>query len=378
MWIRSCLAIVAIALAACVGVAPPGEDSPPDAAPAPAVDASLEQTPDGGVEESDASPVAPTTLDVVGTARDYWTGDALAAVDLATDGIDPRVTATSDAEGLFGLIDLPAVSAFYVRASRAAGYRVTVNEPVFVGDLSVEQDLYVVSAADASRQHTTAGLEVSADSGIVIANLLSADDTPLAGIVAASITLVDSAGEPVGAGPFFFGEFGDIDVALTETVAVDGRARVAFLNVPAGIATLTVVDDGDGSLELDVLVRPAGAHLLLLGGAGDRPPVPTAPRFGVDVYPLLQSAAAGGAGCGNCHRTGGPAQTFRFDDEVAAVYQAIVDRAGVVDLDAPAASSLLTAPLYEDPPDHPNATWLDETAADYQTILLWIQQGAAQ
>jgi len=375
MTIRLWISIIALAAVGCVGAPPaPPNNGQPDAGPTPPpprADAAP-------VDDSDAAPPEPTTLDVTGTARDYWTDEPLADIEIATDGIDPRVSASSDGAGLFTLVNLPATSAFYVRTSRASGYRVTVNAPVFVVDESVTQDLYVVSEADANRQHTSAGLAVAADTGIIIADMLRADDTPMAGVVAANITLTDMDGAAVGVGPYFLGAVGDIDGALTETTAFGARARVVFLNVPAGFATLTAIDDVDGTVAIDALVRADGAHLLELGGAGDDPPVPAAPKFGIDVYPILQSASKGGSGCGNCHRTGGPAQIFRFDDESAAVYTSVMARAGVVDLDAPALSSLLTAPLYDDPPDHPNATWLDTAAGDYQTILLWIQQGAMQ
>ena len=46
-------------------------------------------------------------------------------------------------------------------------------------------------------------------------------------------------------------------------------------------------------------------------------------------------------------------------------------------LATPATSMLLTKPLYEDPPNHPNATFLDVSDPDYIVILQWIEQGAA-
>ena len=42
----------------------------------------------------------------------------------------------------------------------------------------------------------------------------------------------------------------------------------------------------------------------------------------------------------------------------------------------PADSLLLTKPLYDDPPNHPNATFLDMNDPDYIVFLQWITQGA--
>ncbi|MBL93236.1 MAG: hypothetical protein CMH56_15665 [Myxococcales bacterium] len=44
--------------------------------------------------------------------------------------------------------------------------------------------------------------------------------------------------------------------------------------------------------------------------------------------------------------------------------------------DAPTASSLIQKPLYEHPPDHPNASFSSLFDAPVQTIALWIEQGA--
>ena len=100
-------------------------------------------------------------------------------------------------------------------------------------------------------------------------------------------------------------------------------------------------------------------------------------RSEADVHPRLQKAANGGLGCANCHTALGTAALLQFDLPVAAAHEAIMGRPGVVNPPAQAALSLLlTKPLYEDPPNHPNATFLTTLDPDYIVIMEWIQQGA--
>ncbi|HVK76294.1 MAG TPA: hypothetical protein VM734_23365 [Kofleriaceae bacterium] len=99
--------------------------------------------------------------------------------------------------------------------------------------------------------------------------------------------------------------------------------------------------------------------------------------FTLDVYPRLQKAANGGLGCANCHTAGGLAAILQYDLPAAEAHAAILARPGVVTVATPATSLLLTKPLYEDPPNHPNATFVNPLDPDYLVIMEWIQQGAA-
>ncbi|RMH44147.1 MAG: hypothetical protein D6689_03115 [Deltaproteobacteria bacterium] len=69
---------------------------------------------------------------------------------------------------------------------------------------------------------------------------------------------------------------------------------------------------------------------------------------------------------------------LRFDGGAAAAYAALMARDGVVNTADPPATTLLTAPLYEDSPNHVNATWLDANAPHGQLVLRWIDDGAPQ
>ena len=113
-------------------------------------------------------------------------------------------------------------------------------------------------------------------------------------------------------------------------------------------------------------------------GGGTPPPPPGAVTFVGDVFPILQKASVGGDGCANCHTLGGVANFLRFDDDPILAHQAILARPGVVNVLDPALSMILTKPVYEDPPNHPNATWLNSLDPSYQIIMQWVALGAPQ
>jgi len=367
---RVWLLAAAIAAAGCVGEVPgPEQPVAPDAnEPGTVPDATPAESPDAGPD--------PAGIRVSGTVRDYFTNVALPQAALSTDGLAPVIATTSDAAGGYALNEVPAASAFYIHATLPAGYRATVNEPTIVVDVSVARDQYAVSLADAQRQHTTVGLAVEANSAIVIADLLTPVDTPMEAVPLTDITLTDGVGAPAGVGPYLLGPVGDVDAALTDTTAYGGRSRVAFLNVPAGVTATLSATYSATEYTATFATATNGAHLVRVGGT--TPGItPAVPSFTDDVYPILQKAANGGAGCANCHTAGGANPALRFDDPSATVFAAIQAGVGYVDAATPALSLLLTNPLYEDPPDHPNATWLDTADPAYQTLYVWIETGAA-
>jgi len=130
--------------------------------------------------------------------------------------------------------------------------------------------------------------------------------------------------------------------------------------------------------EVPVVAVADGATLAQTGGGDDdMTPPPGARTFTTDIYPRLKRASLGGLGCANCHTAGGVAAILQFDLPVAEAHAAILARPGVIAPPATAALSLLlTKPLYEDPPNHPNATFLTALDPDYLIIMEWISQGA--
>lgn len=361
--------LLAFGAAACVGDPPA---SPVDASAGP-----------DGAEGADAAP--PAAVRVSGKTKDYFTGMPLSAVGLRSEGMEPQLSATTDGTGDFAFPAVPPGSAFYLTAMRTA-YRPTRGLAVRVEDMAVVSDQPVVSLSDTRRQYATLGLTAAVGTAVVFAELQKHNGTPLTGVPLTDVKLVDAADQPVGLGPYAFGPGGDLVPVATQATTVDvgGRARVGFLDVPPGSYTLKVTyTAGAGTPMTDtarVDTTAEGASLALtggttaggMGGGGGG----MARTFTADVYPRLQTAANGGLACANCHTAGGAAAVLPFDGPVQATYDAIKAAAGVVDLATPANSMLLTKPLYEDPPNHPNATFLDANDPDYIVILAWITQGA--
>lgn len=364
---RRSLAFVLISAAAgCAGEAP--DLTAVDAAPH--VDAG---------QGLDATPTV--TFALTGKAKDYFTGLPLATVDLATEGMEPALAGTSDAAGDFRLDGVPPGSVFYVTTSRLQ-FRPTRNLPVRIDSESVQSDLLVVSLPDSRRQYTSLNLAPTAGAAVVFAELRRNNGMPFEGLALDAIVLVDSAAAPIGLGPYFFGAQGDLvsNLTVATSTGFGGRARVGFLDVPAGPVTLEVTSTtGMGAPQterIELMATADGATLAVTGATGMGGGGSGARTFTADVYPKLQTAANGGLGCANCHTAGGLAAVLPYDLPVMMTYDAIKARLGVVDLITPADSLLLTKPLFEAPPNHPNATFLDVNDPDYRVFLQWISQGA--
>lgn len=365
---------------ACVGQAPGPDNTNPNPDPNP--DPNPNPNPDPNPN--------PTALNVTGMVMDYFTGDALAAASINTEGLNPALTATSETTGAYSLADVPPGSTFYASAVYGDNYYLTRNEPIVVVDQSVpDSNLYVLSMADVQRQYATVNMAMTTGTApMSIADLRKNNGDPMIGIPAAGVTLLDALQQPVGDGPYFFAQTGDIATTALEPASADyGKgARVAFLNVPPGDYTLAVnYLDGQGNpqvMQSPVHAVADGISLILSGGqgvgggGGGGGPSPTALSFRNDIYPVLQKASLGGIACANCHTAGGLGAVLPFDGTADDVYAAIMARPGVVDLQVPVNSMLLSKPLYEDPPNHPNATFLTTDDPYYVLILTWIGQGA--
>jgi hypothetical protein len=107
-----------------------------------------------------------------------------------------------------------------------------------------------VSNPDVTRQYTAIGRTPTAGTGVVFATLVDNAGAPLVGVFVADIHLLDGTSLPVGLGPYMFGPTGDIvdNNTLSVTAAFNGRSRVAFLDVPIGRLTLTVIFSSSGKV----------------------------------------------------------------------------------------------------------------------------------
>lgn len=363
----------ALVLFACVPQAPVDVPNTPDASPSP----------------PDAAPTTSQNLLITGTARDYF-GDTPIDATLASDGLTPTLTASSDTLGMFSL-SVPSGSTFFVNASKPA-FRTTRSAPIAVLDMPLaDQALYVASNAEVQNQYTGLGLAAAPNTAVVFVDLLRNNGTPLTGVPLAGITFVNQLDEPVPAvkGPYFFGANGSLvpEATLAVSTAFNGKARVGFLDCPAGAYNVKVAYQNQQgqprTFTVPVACAVNGATLAKTGGTNDdNTPPPGNLTFTNDIYPILQRPAVNPAGRGcsaiGCHALGGLGP-IRYDDTAALVHAAVIAAPGVINLATPANSQLLLRPLYELPPaeqNHPNATFLTPQDNDYRKILRWIQQGA--
>ena len=318
-------------------------------------------------------------IEMRGLVKDYFTGDALANAELVTEGIRPTIRATSSGTGEYELRDVPPNGVFYVRASRGEAYLETKSDLRAGVDSPAVRDLFVVSGGDAQRFHATAGIEMHPLTSVVIADVRRPNGQPLEGVPREDFALVDRVGAPAAGEPYFLGPTGGIDLTLPTSTSFGGRSRAVFLNVPAGTFTVTaraLDEQGQPTLSQALVSTSQGGVTLVTVGLTDDAVDHADLGFDPRVYRILQRASLGGMGCANCHTQGGIAEYLSFDAPVGDVYDVLLSRPDVVNLLSPVESLLLTKPLFEDPPNHPSATWLTGEDAGYRMVLAWIAQGA--
>ena len=185
------------------------------------------------------------TVSVSGITRDYFTTNPLASTVITIDD-HPTLTTTSGTLGAY-MYSISANTTLLAVAAHT-NYRPTRNETLTVGPSGSTADLFATSLADITRQYTAVGLIPNINTGVVIVNLRDNAGQPRVGIPVADIVLLNAAQAPVGLGPYVFdgdGRHRAADVAVDHRVRAGGRSRVAFLDVPPGILTLSVKLSGN-------------------------------------------------------------------------------------------------------------------------------------
>ena len=216
---------------------------------------------DGGLADDAGPDAAVSSLSVAGHVLDAWTELALDTALVSVEDSDPLVSDTSNASGEYA-VELAQDGALSLLVTRT-GYHPTQN-PVPLASESASLDVYAVAASDAQRQYSGLGLVQTSGTAVVFATLRDADGNPLEGIPLADVTLVDMLGVPVGLGPYYFDASGDLasSATLSTSAAFDGRARVGFLDCPAGEHELEVARVA-GSLFAAVSCSADGATLVV-------------------------------------------------------------------------------------------------------------------
>ena len=193
-----------------------------------------------------------------GTVTDYFAATPIANAFLSVNELS--VTGSAKANGTFRLTGIPTSSTLTVTVS-AANYAATVSDTIQFDTHSLTRSLQAVASADVNRQFVAVGVGAVPGTAMVIATLPDAG-TPLVGVPLVDIALRDSAQNTVGSGPYVVGATGDLDPTLTQTSSFGGRSRIAYLNVPAGQATLTVTIAGGTPLVANVLTSASGVTLV--------------------------------------------------------------------------------------------------------------------
>lgn len=402
LWLAA-LATLAFAIPACVGDVPDQVDPDPDPNPDPDPD----PTPD---PDPAALTVSGTVVPYFEATRGIPTG---IVADITSDGILPPQIVQSGVDGAFSMVNVPAAGVFFAEVvGPAPTFMPTRNMAITVVNENVTTQLFAAELAAVQQQYLGAGnIPMTADTGFVVLDIQDALGAPIANIAPADITLIDNGVtppavvtlDPATQGPYFFGPpvdaggqliTGDlVDLAAQPATGVFpiaggiNKARAGLLNLPAGDYTLQVVDnnvDPPVTYSAALKTSPNAVTLLQVGGADPLAPVPPPPggalSFENDIYPRLQKASEGGLGCASngCHTAGNPFVMARPATEVFAelTNPARLGSGPLLDLATVENSLFLMNPVYEDPPDHPNATFTSAQSAGYIMFMTWIQEGA--
>ena len=184
----------------------------------------------------------PRTVSIAGTVIDYFSGNPVTTARVSATGLDPGLSGTSDASGRYAFSGDSAGAECFLSVFDVENFVDTMTGPFNVAAAPLTLTAFAVAATDLNRQYATVGRTRSDGLGVVVVHLLDASGQPLETVAASDVVLAADNGSPVGVGPFFFGPAGDIDPSLTVSRVFSGRARAAFLDVPAGACTLRVTE----------------------------------------------------------------------------------------------------------------------------------------
>src|SRR5262249_24404699 len=152
-------------------------------------------------------------------------------------------------------LDVPVGSAFFAHTDATTTHRPTVTDIQ-----SDTADVLLVSRADVSRQHTTAGITVAPDTTAVFVRLATFDGSSLVELPRTNLSIIDPMSQRVVAdSPLIVGPLGDVDPTLQ--TASGALARFVFLNVESGVFALRVTSATcQPALETEsTLISSAGA-----------------------------------------------------------------------------------------------------------------------
>ena len=159
----------------------------------------------------------------------------------ATFTADRATFGTSAADGSFTVPAIPSHMPYWLRSDPPSQYRPSVHGPMSTGAGGDVGAVALFSGADILRQYAGVGRTPAAGTAVVIVDLRDSRGGPLAGVLAADLSLIDPAGQPAaGVGPLFLGPSGDFETLASSVVVNGSNASAAFLDVSATGQPLTL------------------------------------------------------------------------------------------------------------------------------------------
>jgi hypothetical protein len=238
--------------------------------------------------------------------------------------------------------------------------------------------IYAVAETYLATLRSAFGVAASTTTATVMVRAVDSMGNPLGGIPGAALSL----NAPGVKGPYF------VDSALQPkptATATAGTGLMIYFDVPA--TTLKITAGTGYTVTAADTPTAAGAVTLVDAVVVDKqmapppPPPPSNVSFQQSVLPIFMTR-----GCYNCHsgngagrRLGGLVLDGAPQKIWAALTLDISPNFGVtrVNLQTPEKSLVLTMPSYSNPPNgHPTVIFTSSADPDYQTILVWIREGA--
>ncbi|MBA3398093.1 MAG: hypothetical protein H0T89_36040 [Deltaproteobacteria bacterium] len=324
----------------------------------------------GGDDSSDG-PLG-GSLTVTGEVVDFQGGAAVdTSVSVTASGITPAPVISSQGS-TFTITEIPENSIFQILASAPPTYRATFSQVVEVtsSDVSgvkapVVKETYLASLASAFAVTPTAAR------GVLIVRLTDTAGAPKSGVAASNVVMT---GGPDLEGPFFLDANGMPAPGATTSSA---SGLVVFFEAAPGVVSAGIAANATATLDMATSPVAAGSVTLAVAKVidGMGPMLPTNVSFANTVFPIFS-----GRGCVACHSGGGAGRDLgglTLDGSANLVYKELtVESTTRVKVATPEASTILTKPLREEPPNHQTATFANPQDPDYLKILVWIKEGA--
>ena len=339
--------------------------------------------------EKPATPIGQFNEDVVGPVledgfatlsgqvKDLLNGNPVSGATVNSFGVTPPATSPTDGAGGYAM-EIQAAGLVWAEVS-GPGF-VSTYDQLFMPAVDTTKNFYVMTQADLDQVAATYGVTLYPGCANIFVEA-TYNAVAQAGISGVSVF---GAGVAVEArGPYFFNGEGAAGEGYNETQA---SGKLVFLNVcDEGVQTLSATDV---QVQLDQVNYAATPQFLkVFPGALTRsvlevspvdgppppPPPPVAIDFPTEVMPVFTRNQ-----CAACHTQGGAADGtgLYFDGPVENVYATLTGDPAIVNIQNPGISTVLTKPLFEDPPNHPNAAFNSPEHPDYIIIYNWISGGA--